>query len=195
MPKKSLLSEKSRRRRSSGSRLKRNPRSQRQAQVHNRALKRARLSRRQQEAKLRGFAAINRVRRGESTTLSHAARIEGTILATIRRVLPAALLQGRPGERIRVKAGDPYSARVEIITDLGPLVVNARGSRERELAGRHRAVVIGVLREREPASTLNQFRGKKVGGRKLISDSERLLKMARGGELDHLEDVYVSPGT
>lgn len=150
---------------------------------------------RSQRAKVRGLAAINRVRRGKSKTLSHAARVEGTTLITIRRLLPAALVQGRPGQRIRVKAGDPYSMRVEIITDQGPLVVNARGSRERELAGRHRAAVIRVLRGRGPASTLYRFRGKKVGGHELISDSERLLKFGRGSALDRLEDLYVSPGT
>ena len=150
---------------------------------------------RAQKARVRGLNAINRVRRGESKSLSHAARVEGTTLISIRRLLPAALVQGRPGQRIRVKAGDPYSARVEIITDQGKLDVIARGSRERELAGRHRAAVMRVLRGPEPASLLKQFRGKKVGGHELISDSERLLKIARDGGLDRLEDLYVSPGT
>ncbi len=150
---------------------------------------------RSQEARVRAFHAINRVRRGESKTLSHAARIEGTTLKTIRRLLPAALLQNRPGGRIRVKAGDPYSQRVEIITDLGPQVVNARRSRERELAGRHRAMVIRVLRGLEPASALDQFRGKKVGGQELISDFDRLLEVAQGDVLGQLDSLYVSPET
>jgi hypothetical protein len=105
---------------------------------------------RSQEARVRGLNALNRVRKGKSKTLSAAAQAESTSVRTIRRLLPAALLQGRPGGRIRVKAGDPYSARVQIITDLGPLEVNARGSRERELAARHRSAVIGVLRGDEP---------------------------------------------
>jgi hypothetical protein len=150
---------------------------------------------RSQKARVRGLNAINRVRSGKSKTLSHAARIEGTTVKTIRRLLPAALLQGRPSRRIRVKAGDSYSARVEIITDLGPLVVNARGSRERELAGRHRAVFIRVLRGREPASVLDQFRGKKVGGHELISDFDRLSIPAGAGVLEHLDSLYVSPET
>jgi len=150
---------------------------------------------RSQMARVRGLHAINRVRKGESKTLSHAARIEGTTLRTIRRLLPAALLQDRPGGRIRVKAGDPYSARVEIMTDLGPLEVNARGSRERELAGRHRTAVIRVLRGLEPASTLDPFRGKKVGGQELISDFDRLWELARGGDLEQLDSLYVSPET
>jgi hypothetical protein len=154
-----------------------------------------RLSPLQQMAKVRGLAAITRVRRGESKTLSHAARIEGTALKTIRRLLPATLLQGRPGGRIRVKAGDPYSARVEIITDLGPLVVNARGSRERELAGRHRAAFMRVLRRQEPASILEQFLGKKVGGHELISVFDQHSVFAQAGVLDQLDSLYVSPET
>jgi hypothetical protein len=154
-----------------------------------------RLSPLQQTAKVRGLAAINRVRRGQSKTLSDAARIEGSTLKTIRRLLSAALLQGRPGGRIRVKAGDPYSARVEIITDLGPLVVNARGSRERELAGRHRAAFMQVVRGREPASILDQFHGKKVGGHELVSVFDQHSAFAQAGVLEQLDSLYVSPET
>lgn len=155
----------------------------------------ARLSPRQQEAKVRGLAAINRVRRGESKSLSSAARAEGTSVRTIRRLLPAALLKPRPGGRIRVKAGDPYSARVQITTDQGPLDVDARGSRQRELAGRHRAVSTKVLRGELPPRALEEFRGKKVGGYELISDPDRLFTLVEGGELDQLDALYVSPET
>ena len=150
---------------------------------------------RQQEARLRGLAAINRVRRGESKTLSSAARAEGTSLTTIRRLLPSAVLQDRPGGRIRVKASDRYSARVEIMTDLGPLQVTACGSRQRELAGRHRATVMRVLQGKEPVSALEQFRGKTVGGHELISDFDLLSAHAQAGLFDHLDSLYVSPET
>src|SRR5215467_15457111 len=99
--------------------------------------KRARLTLRRQKARLRGLAAINRVRRGKAKSLSAAARAEGTTVRTIKRELRAALVKPRRGGRIHVKASDLYSQRVEILTDLGPLDVTARGSRERELAGRH----------------------------------------------------------
>ena len=145
-------------------------------------------------ARLRGLAAINRVRNGQSKTLSAAARAEGTTVRTIRRLLPAALIK-RSGGRIRVKGGDPYSARVEIITDQGPLVVTARGSRKRELAGRHRSVLIRVLRGELPPSALEEFRDKTVGGHELISDADRLFTLAAGGELDQLDALYISPET
>lgn len=141
----------------------------------------------------RELAAINRVRKGHSKTLSEAARAEGTTVKRIRKLLPGALTQKRPGGRIRVKAGDTYSARVEILTATRPLVVIAHGSRERELAGRHRAVVIRVLGGKEPVSALRQFRGKKVGGHKLISNFNQLRKLVLAGVLGQLDTLYASP--
>lgn len=72
----------------------------------------ARVTRRRQESRLRGFAAINQVRRGKAKSLSAAARAEGTTVRTIKRLLPAALVKRRRGRRIGVKASDPYSERV-----------------------------------------------------------------------------------
>ncbi len=146
-------------------------------------------------AKVKGFAAINRVRKGESKSLSAAARAEGTTVRTIRRLLPAALTQGRRGERIRVKAGDPYSWPVAILTDSGPIVVNARGSRQRDLAGQHRAVYRKVLGNKLPASALQPFRGKKIGGQELVSDYAQLSRLQQAGVIDKLATLYSSPET
>jgi len=81
------------------------------------------------------------------------------------------------------------------MTDSGPLVVTAHGSRQRELAGRHRATYMQVLRGKEPASALEQFRGKKVGGHELISDFDQLSVLAQAGVVDQLDSLYVSPDT
>lgn len=149
---------------------------------------------RQEQARQRGLAAINRIRRGKSKTLSAAARAEGTTVRSIRQNLPAALIQGS-GRRLRVKAGDPYSALVEITTDSGQVDAKARGSRERQLAGRHRSVVTSVLGGKLPPSALEQFRGVRVGGHELISDPDRLFTLATAGALSQLDALYVSPET
>jgi hypothetical protein len=141
------------------------------------------------------LSAINRVRKSESRTLSAAARVEGTTVRTIRRLFPAALLQDQRGGRIGVKAGDSYSARVTITTEGGYRVVNARGSRERGLAGRHGATVRLVLRGKKPASALEEFRDKKVGGHALLTDFNLLLAQAHAGVLDQLDSLYVISGT
>lgn len=148
---------------------------------------------RREEARLRAFAAINRVRRGQSKTLSASARAESTTVKSIRHLLPSALHQDRPGGHIRVKAWDRYSAQVQIFTDREPIIVTARGSRQRELAGRHRATIMQVLRNEEPASTLDQFRDKSVGGHPLITDINVLSEPAQGGVLDQLDSLYVLP--
>ena len=75
------------------------------------------------------------------------------------------------------------------------VVAAARGSRQRELAGRHRATVLRVLRGKEPASALEQFTDKKVGGHTLISDFNLLSALVQGGGLDQLDILYVSPET
>jgi hypothetical protein len=152
------------------------------------------LSARQQAAKVRGLHAINLVRRGKSPSLTAAARAEGTTVRSIWKLLPAALFRDSRG-RIRVKAGDSYAASVEIVTHAGAVVVNARGARERSLAGRHRAVWRGTLRNEQPPSALEKFRGKTVGGRELISDYDRLVTLVKGGALDDLDILYVSPET
>jgi hypothetical protein len=145
----------------------------------------------QQDAKI--FAAINRRRRGKSKSISAAARAEGTTLRTIRKRLPGVLIQDRPGGRIRVKATDRYSAKVQVLTNQGALSVTARGSRQRELAGRHRATVLRVLQRKEPQSALEQYRGKKVGGHELISDYALLSSFAQADVVGQLDSLYVSP--
>ena len=88
-------------------------------------------------ARVRALAAINRVRRGKSPTVSAAAKAERTTVATIRRWLPATLRRDRAG-RLRVKT---------------------------------------------------------VGGHELLSDPDRLTTLLKGGALDRLRDLYVSPET
>jgi hypothetical protein len=80
------------------------------------------------------------------------------------------------------------------MTDAGALVVTARGSRQRQLAGQHRATYMDVAQNKKPASALEAFRGKKVGGHELLSDYERLRMLAKAGVLGQLDTLYVSAG-
>jgi hypothetical protein len=151
------------------------------------------LTLRQQEEKVKCLAAINRSRRGEARTVSAAARAEGTTLRAIRVLVPKAITRDRPGGRLRVTASDRYSAKVQILTNEGSLTTTARGSRQRELAGQHRATFMRVLRGLEPKSALERYRDKKVGGHELVSDYAQLALLANAGVVGHLEPLYVSP--
>jgi len=148
---------------------------------------------REQAEKVRVLAALNRVRRGEAKSISGAARAEGTTLRAVRKLVPNALIKHRLSGRIRVKPTDRYSADVQVLTREGSLTVTARGSRQRELAGRHRAIVFRVLRGIDDPSALEQFRGKKVGGHELISDYKLLSSLAQAGVVGHLDTLYTSP--
>lgn len=151
------------------------------------------LTARQQHERVRCLAAINRYRRGEAKSVSAAVRAEGTSIRAIRTLVPKAITQDRPGGRIRVKRSDRYSVKVQILTDEGAITTTARGSRERGLAGQHRATVMRVLRGVEPKSALEQYRGKKVGGHELVSDYAQLVLLASAGVVGQLEPLYVSP--
>ena len=113
--------------------------------------------------------------------------------AAIRKLFPAAISQDEPGGRISVKPTDRYSATVQVLTIEGALSVRSRGSRERELAGRHRATVMRVLRGQESQSALEQYRGKTVGGHELVSDFDLLSTFAQAGIVGQLDSLYVSP--
>ena len=146
-----------------------------------------------QAAMLRGLSAIRRVRRGDSRTLSAAARAEGTSVRTIKRLLPLALQHSPSGRRVRVKATDPYPSKVKVMTASGAVDVIARGSRQRDLAGRNFTIANRVLQGKLPASALDEFRGNKVGGVELVSNYEELRRLAQAGLLAQLDTFYVSP--
>jgi hypothetical protein len=147
----------------------------------------------QQEEKVKCLAAINRVRRGGAKTVTAAARAQGTTVKAIQSLVPDAIAKDRQRGRLRVKPSDRYSAKVEILANDGARITTARGSRQRELAGQHRATYMRVLRGVEPKSALEQYRGKKVGGHELISDYEQLRLFARAGILGQLDTLYASP--
>lgn len=109
-------------------------------------------------------------------------------------LVPSAIGRDENTGRFKVKASDRYSAQVEILTDQGALIATARGSRQRDLAGQHRATYMRILAGKESPSALEQFRGKKVGGHELLSDYARISELAQAGVLGQLDTLYVSVG-
>jgi hypothetical protein len=154
---------------------------------------RKRRSKLQTEKRLRSFEALSLWRSGKAKSASAAVDRAGITLVALRDEVPAAIAQDRPGGRIRIKASDRYSAKVQILTDEGAITTTARGSRQRELAGQHRATYTRVLQGVEPKTALERYRGKKVGGHELLSDYEQLRLFARAGILGQLDPLYVSP--
>ncbi len=75
-----------------------------------------------------------------------------TTLKALKESVPRAISQDRLGGRIHIKPSDPYSAPVEILTESGAVVATARGSRQRQLAGQHRATYLAIIQNKKPAS-------------------------------------------
>jgi hypothetical protein len=144
--------------------------------------------------RVRELDAANIYRQGKAKTVSGAARMAGTTLKKMHQLIPEAIESDPRTRRLQIKATDPYSAKVEILTNEGALIVTARGSRQRERAGQHRATYTAVAQGKQPSSALEQFRGKKVGGHELLSDYERLRTLAKAGVLGQLDTLYVSAG-
>jgi hypothetical protein len=153
-----------------------------------------RISAKRRNGRVRELDALNLYRRGKAKSVSAAASTAGTTLKRLWERVPRAISKDRRSGRLHIKPTDPYSEKVEILTDAGALVVTARGSRQRQRAGQHRATYMEVVQNKKPASALEEFRDKKVGGHELLSDYSRLQTLAKAGVLGKLGTLYVSAG-
>jgi len=79
-----------------------------------------------------------------------------------------------------------------VITEFGYQSTPVRSSQAASLLGKHAAAVLKFLRNKGDSSVLAAFRGKRVAGRKLITDPQLLLTLARAGAL-RLDDLYAVP--
>ena len=152
----------------------------------------SRRARTQREAETRNRAlnALARVRRGES--LSQAARAEHVKPLTIRKYVGSQFHQDAPGKPWRASESDRLTARMNVLTPLGMVVAEVRGSRQRSLLGRYN-VALAKWRRGEPGgeTELAAFDGKRVGGHVLITDVKLLATLEDAGEMG-LEELYAS---
>src|SRR5437870_860837 len=77
-------------------------------------------------ARDRALHALADVRR-HGVSLSHAARDNDVTLRTVKRYVGAALLQNRPGERIRATKSDRLTRYLQIPTPDGPKEIKVKG--------------------------------------------------------------------
>jgi hypothetical protein len=130
-----------------------------------------RLSSRSDSARQRSLSALWDVRHGAS--LASAARDNGLSPRTIRRYVGSALLQDRPGGRIRATKSDRYVRYLQIPGPHGPIDITAHGSKEASEVARYKSAVNKFLRGERNA--LADWHGKKIAGVDLIT-AERTLK-------------------
>jgi len=121
------------------------------------------------------------MRRGAS--LSQAARDNGVTRRTIQKYVGAALLQDRPGGRIRATKSDRFVRYLQIPGLHGPVEIKARGSKEATQAAKYKAAVNRFLRG--DLNSLVPWRGKKIAGIDLITDRQTLKGLAQAERLPY----------
>lgn len=114
------------------------------------------------------------MRRGD--TLSRAARDNGVTPRTIQRYVGSALVQDRPGGRIRATKSDRLVRYLQIPGEKGPRDITTRNSKQASEVAQYKAAINRLLRGDRNA--LAKWRGKKIAGIELITDPTILVDQA-----------------
>src|SRR6266436_2245693 len=139
------------------------------------------LPERSQSARDRALRALSSMRHGAS--LSRAARENGVTRRTIRRYAGTALVQDRPGGRIRATKVDRLVRYLVIPGPDGPREISVRGSKTASQFARYKADVNRFLRGDRDA--LAAWHGKKIAGIELITAGNTLKALAQKDLLPH----------
>jgi len=126
-------------------------------------------------ARERAFRALAAMRRGY--TLSKAARDNGVTVRTIKRYVGPALVQDRPGGRIRTTKSDRLVRYLQIPGLDGPRDITVRGSKAASQFANYKAAINRLLRGDRDA--MAAWHGKKIAGIELITDTKTLVEQAR----------------
>lgn len=123
----------------------------------------------------RSFKALRAMRQGNS--LSRAARENGVTIRTVKRYVGSALVQDRPGGRIRATKTDRLVRYLQIPGPDGPRDIKVRGSKAASEVAKYKAAINRLLRGDRNAMV--PWRGKKIAGTELITDPKLLVEQAR----------------
>lgn len=126
-------------------------------------------------ARERSQHAVADMRHGASP--SQAARDNGVTLRTIKKYLGSALLQERPGGRIRVTKSDRSVRYLQLPGLHGPIDLDAHGSRQASDAARYMAALNRFFRG--DLKALEPWHKKKIAGIELITDPNTLKGLAQ----------------
>ena len=132
-------------------------------------------SERQKEARTRALRALSAMRQGAS--ISKAGRENGVTSRTIKRYVGSALLQDRPGGRVRATKSDRLVRYLQIPGPNGPKDVTVRGPKAASEFANYKAAINRLLRGDRHA--LDRWHGKTIQGIPLITDIKTLVEQAR----------------
>jgi hypothetical protein len=134
----------------------------------------SKLSERSFAARDRALHALADMRHGAS--LRQAARDNGVTVRTIKEYVGRALLQDRPGGRIRATKSDRLVRYLQIPGPYGRIEIKVHGSKEASDAASYKAAVNKFLRGDRNA--LAPWHGKKIAGVELITAGPSLKSLA-----------------
>lgn len=126
-------------------------------------------------ARERVLKTLRAMRRGDS--LSRAARENGVAIRTVKRYAGSALVQDRPGGRIRATRSDRLVRYLQIPGPDGPRDVTARGSKAASEFANYKAAINRLLGGDRHA--MDAWHGKSIQGTQLITDTKTLVDQAR----------------
>jgi hypothetical protein len=126
-------------------------------------------------ARERALKALSAMRRGDS--LSRAARENGVTRRSIKRYAGSALVQDRPGGRIRATKSDRLVRYLQIPGPDGPRDITVRGSKAASEFAHYKGAINRLLRGDRNA--MADWHGKKIAGIELITDTKILVEQAR----------------
>jgi len=138
---------------------------------------------RSEETRLRVFEAIS-LGRQENLYARTAAARAGTTIPTIRKYAPEVIRPGPLG-RLEFTSADRLSRTMHVTTTEGDEVLTVRGSRAATTVAQHANAVRYYLSTGD-VSVLDPYRGKRVAGKVLETDPDKLDQMARAGDLEWL---------
>jgi hypothetical protein len=132
--------------------------------------------------------------RREGASASEASRRERIKLNTFRKGAGRFLYRSGPGKPWKARTEDQLAFSMTVILNRGPVDVIVRNSRERKLLHQYE-FALRMFRSGEDGAeaALKAFKGKTVGGHKLITDTKLLIQLEEAGQLD-FDSLYSSFG-
>lgn len=143
------------------------------------------LSNEQRDAYFRAKRVIDDVRSGKS--FSQALHDNKTTSPTVFRYFPEDFTKSKGDRRWTVSSSDKHVNEGAIIGENGLEPFRVRGSKEISQLGTYLNDVKRALGGY--ASALDKWQGKKIGGRKLMTDLDKLMQMVREGKLDFEDEI------
>lgn len=132
--------------------------------------------------------------RREGVSASEAAYREKMKLKTSHRRAGRYLYRSGPGKPWKARTQDQLSFSMTVLTSRGPVEVIVRNSGERKLLHQYEFALRMFRGAEEGAeAALKTFKGKTVGGHKLITDTKLLIQLEEAGQLD-FDAFYKSVG-